>query len=57
MQLSASGRRSTMLQYNCHLEENVFGALERRYPYSIFSFGELNRRIYVRKSRFTASLL
>ena len=42
--------------FTVFLKGNINSVLEWGYPYSKFSFGEVYRRIYVRKSRFTAPL-
>ena len=57
MQLAATGRiGATKYIFTVFLKGNVNIALEWGYPYSKFSFVEVYRRIYVRKSRFTALL-
>ena len=57
MQLAAAGRiGATKYIFSVFLREKFNSALEWGYPYSKFSFGEVYRRIYVRKSRFTALL-
>ena len=47
---------ATQYIFTVFLKEIVISAIEWGYPYSKFSFGEVYRRIYVRKSRFTSPL-
>ena len=57
MQLVATGRiGATKNISSTFWRKNVKSALEWEQPYSKFSFGEVDCRIYVRKSCFTAPL-
>ena len=56
MQLAVAGRRRNKIHFHCLLEGKMLIRIRMGITILKILFGEVNSRIYVRKSRFTALL-